>query len=234
MNMFRVGIVAACTLAAASLLPAESAFGRQWMDRYAENPRPNEVISALYNLSRGDYFESPAHVDTAIGFLSTVCSQNPGAVAGWLREAGRVLPERERRILAAAAWLADSPAAAPALQSLGGRGNDESRLAAAEMLGRSPTASLAQIPVSSVSALSLQWGAYLATGEAQYLNHVFAAFGAGESGVATPARYALVQEALENPRLVAACRAHLDQQPASVRAAFEAAVTNAAPPAPGV
>src|SRR3954464_12624759 len=104
-----VGIGAALVL---SLVNLASAAPRrdwaEWVNHYYQSPRADQVVPAVYGLSRSGYFEQPGQPATAIGFLSTVFAQNPDKVADWLT-AFRDLPAAHQRLVAAALWYSRLP-----------------------------------------------------------------------------------------------------------------------------
>lgn len=197
----------------------------QWVAHYYENPRPDDFVPAVYALSRSDYFETLGQPSIAIGFFATVFAQNPQRVDYWLRETG-ALPERHRRILAAAAWMAGHPAGARRLQEMGAAEDRSLRAELQEMLSRG-SEPIAGTPVLSASSMNLQWGAFLASGDERHIVNVFAALGSDQPGVASSARFALAQNAASHQRVLDICRTQLDKQPAAIRAELRAALNAA-------
>jgi hypothetical protein len=145
-----------------------------------------------------------------------------------------MLPDQGKRTLLASAWLARNPASYRYLHEVHSVSSGDQRDAAEQMIGQETVPAVADIPVTSVHAMDLQWGAFLASGDERYIVNVFAAFGSDRPGLATEARYTLVQNAAANPRVMQVCRDVLDRQPASVRAEFQAALNEATVTKPGV
>jgi hypothetical protein len=197
----------------------------QWVSHYYQNPRPDDMVSAIYALSRSDYFETIGQPAIAIGFFSTVFAQNPQKVEFWLRETS-ALPARHRRILAAAAWLSGNPAGARRMQELSAQEDGELRGELQALLARG-SQPVADTPVLSTSSMNLQWGAFLASGDDRHVVNVLAALGSNQPDLASSARFALAQNAAAHPRVLEICREQLDKQPAAVRAELKAALREA-------
>jgi hypothetical protein len=211
-----------------SLTPAQGSW--QWVTHYYQNPRPDDLLTAVHRLSRSGYFESVGQPAIAIGFFTTVFAQNPQRVNHWLAETAG-LPEAHRRILAAAAWKSGSFTGARLLRDLAEREDTGLRQEIRELLAHG-SAPVAATPVLSASSLNLQWGAFLANGDERHIVNVLAALGSGQPGLATSARFALAQNAVAHPRVMEICRSQLDKQPESVRSELRAAL-NAAAAKPG-
>jgi hypothetical protein len=236
--MKRIQTLLAAGALLAALTPAraiETAGTRQqawqWVAHYYENPQPEQFVPAVYALSRSDYFETVGQPATAIGFFAAVFAENPQRVTRWLDDTA-ALPERHRRILAAAAWTAGHPEGARRLRELSARSDATLQREIAAMLERGPTP-LADTPVLSASSMNLQWGAFLASGDERHIVNVLAALGSERPGVASSARFALAQNAAAHPRVLEICRAQLEKQPAAVRAELRAALRDAVTTRPG-
>jgi hypothetical protein len=232
MKLLRVILVASATFVSLSGLRADDVSdvnyrGQQWLVRYYENQRPDDLLPAVYSLSSSGYFESAGQPATAIGFFSTVFAQNPQNVTRWLAET-KGLPQAHRRILAAAAWQAGHPAGARLMRELGGEQNDDVRA----LLSSGPKP-VVESPVRSASSMNLQWGAFLASGDERHIVNVLVALGSNAPGLATSARYTLAQNAAAHPRVLDICRAQLDRQPEAIRAEIRAALNASGATKPG-
>jgi len=197
----------------------------QWLARYYQNPRPDDLLVAVHELSREGYFERADQPATAIGFFATVFAQNPQDINLWLRETAD-LPEAHRRIIAAAAWQAGSPRGATVLREMAANSSHNVQVQIADLLQRGPSP-VAETPVRSESSMNLQWGAFLASGDERHIVAVLAALGSGETQLTTAARYSLAQNAAEHRRVFDICRSQLDKQPAAVRSEIRAALNEA-------
>jgi hypothetical protein len=190
------------------------------MDHYYAAPHQADFVPGVVALNREGVFDSDQQKFVAIGFLTQVFEQNPGSVSGWLRESMPLLSAQGQRVVVAAAWVYPTTMGAQ-------------RDATEQMIAQKAVTPLADIPVSSVHAMDLQWGAFLASGDERYVTNVFAAFGSPQPGLATEARYTLVQNAAADPRVMQVCRDVLSRQPEAVRAQFQAALNDTAAPKPG-
>jgi hypothetical protein len=230
MRILRAIIATSASLAAYAVLHADTgssdnSYGRQWMDHYYQNPRPNDFLRAVYSLNRDGYFDTDTQPNTAIGFFATVFKQNPEQADQWLRASATLLPDRGRRILAVAAWLAGNPTGTKQVETMSSCDSSDVRDGVARLVSKAPPSSVSEIPVDSEPSMNIQWGAYLASGDRRNITNVLAALGSNEPGLATSARFALAQDASADPRVLEICRAELSRQPEPMRAEFEAAVS---------
>ncbi len=226
MKTLRFLVVAALALATVTLHAGVSA--QAWLETYYLNPQPAEVPRAIQRLSAEGYFDQPANVPIAIGFLSTIFAQNPKDVDGWLPQLNK-LPLKHQRLLAASLWQAGHPLGAELIPLLGQFARNRKQL---ESLASMPSPQILDTPVLSTSSMNLQWGAFLADGDERHLLAIFDAIGLDRPGVDAAARAALAQHAVDHPRVLEICRAQLDRQPEEVRGVLRAALNAAGPDAP--
>ncbi|MDB6165421.1 MAG: hypothetical protein JWQ83_561, partial [Lacunisphaera sp.] len=117
-RLILLGISAALVLSFAG--PVSAAPARdwpQWLAHYNQSPQPDQVVPAVFALSRSGYFEEAGQPATAIGFLSAVFAQNPGKVDDWMA-AFRDLPVAHQRLVASALWYSRVPGADRQLHEL--------------------------------------------------------------------------------------------------------------------
>lgn len=234
MKLLRVILATGASLVALSRLQANDPAATQqawhWVAHYYENPRPDDFVSSVYALSRSDYFETVGQPAVALGFFTTVFAQNPQKVNHWLAETSS-LPERHRRLLAAAAWKSGHPAGARLVQEMSAGFDPDLRADVRQLLvnGSEPILNTA---VLSASSMNFQWGAFLASGDERCIVNVLTALGSNQPSLASSARFALAQNAAAHPRVLEICRAQLAKQPAAIRAELKAAL-NAAAGRPG-
>lgn len=237
MKLLRLILVASSALTTLSIVRADDTEAReataaavdrsyQWVSHYYENPRPDDLLSSVYTLSRAGYFDAAGQPATAIGFFSVVFAQNPQRVNSWLARANE-LPAAHRRILAAAAWMAGNATGARQLRELSANSEDNLRSEIAALLQAGPVSAV-QSPVLSTASMDLQWGAFLASGDERNIVNVLAALGSGEHNLATSARYTLAQNAAAHPRVLDIVRTQVDRQPEAIRAELRAALNEAA------
>jgi hypothetical protein len=221
-----LGMGAALVLALAG--PAAAAPTRdwpQWLAHYYQAPQADQVVPAVFALSRNGYFEQAGQPATAIGFLSAVFAQNPDKVDDWMA-AFRDLPVAHQRLVASALWYSGLPDSDRPLRALARSSRGELRNEINQLIAQG-AAPVRGAPVLSEASLNLQWGAFLATGEPQHIVNVLAALGSGEPGLSTTARLALAEKAATHARVYEICSAQLAQQPANVRDQLRAALAEA-------
>jgi hypothetical protein len=227
MRTLRFILAVSVSLAAFSALRAEGNFGRQWMEHYYEQPRPDDVVHAVVSLDQAGYFAEGVAPDTAIGFFTVVFQQNPRSVERWLRTARPIVSDRAQRVLVLAAWLAGDPAATVQVRRMSAYNDRAEREAIGRMMARGTPPAIRDWPVDSEGAMNLQWGAFLASGNERYVTNVLAALGSDRPGLANSARFALAQNAMSHPSVLEICRQQLDRQPEAIRPALEAALSEA-------
>jgi hypothetical protein len=221
--LFTAGLALAASLAARADISAQA-----WLESYYLNPQPAEVSRGIQKLSREGYFDRSENVAVAIGFLSTVFSQHPVQVDGWVAQA-RQLPERHQRIIAASLWQAGHPQAPELLRAMG---RTSSVRAEVDRLANTPSQPVADTSVASPSSMRLQWGAFLASGDERHIVRILDAIGSGERTLTTVAQMSLAQQAATHPRVAEICRAQLERQPDEVRSVLRAALKDVPAPAP--
>ncbi len=198
--------------------------GQAWLETYYLDPHPAELPQAIRQLSAEGYFDRPANVPVAIGFISTVFAQNPKDVDGWLPQLNG-LPLKHQRLIAAALWQAGHRLGAELLPLLGQFSRNASQLA---NLASAPCPQILDTPVLSSSSMNLQWGAFLASGNEKHLLAIFDAIGLDRPGLDASARMALAQHAVDHPRVLEICRVQLERQPDEVQSVLRAALNAAA------
>lgn len=237
MKLLRVLLATGCSLVAFSQLPADESNSTaargawQWVSNYYQNPRPDDLLTAVHSLSRSGYFESVGQPAIAIGFFTTVFAQNPQKVNFWLAQTNS-LPASHRRILAAAAWKSGNVTGGRMMREMAASQEPALRDEVRQLLlsGSEP---VGNTPVISASSMNLQWGAFLASGNELHIVNVLTALGSDVPALASSARFALAQNAAAHPRVADICRSQLDKQPAAVRAELKAALSAAAGTKPG-
>jgi len=228
MKNFRINVLGAGLALVLSFTASASAAERDWnawMQNYYQSPQPDQVVPAIFALSANGGLEGSDQPATAIGFLSTVFARNPERVAEWMR-AFRNLPASERRLVAAALWYSGVPAGDRELRQLARGASPELRAELDALLARGPSP-ISQTPVLSESSLNLQWGAFLASGEAKHIVNALAALGSGGSSLSEATRFSLAQKAALHPRVYEICQAEITRQPAGVRDQLQAALADA-------
>jgi hypothetical protein len=226
MNLRKFACAASIVLAVASFQTASAeTAGRweQWLNTYYQHPQSEKIVQAAYGLSQEDYFSQPGGTATAIGFFATVFAQNPGKVDAWFNEF-RHFPLSDQRVLASALWYSGNPKGEALLRQLS-RDVDAENRGNIERLLSTPAVAVVDSPVRSDQSVNLQWGAFLATGEARPVSNILAAIGRGQVG--ETARLSLAFNAAQHDRVLEICRAELDKQPNEVRSVLRAVINDA-------
>ncbi len=217
--------LATVTQAADVSVASRASSSERWIQNYYQNPRADDLLTAVHSLSRTGELSAEKNVATNIGFFAAVFEQNPQKVNYWLRETAS-LPEADRRVLAAAAWQAGSPRGAALLRDMSQRSTNEVRQEIAGLLERGATP-VAETAVLSESSMNLHWGAFLASGDDRHVLAVLNAFGSGERNLSSSARFSLAQNAARHDRVMQVVRAQLDKQPEPLREELRAALNAA-------
>lgn len=212
------------------IIPAQAGSARaasardwsQWLTHYYQAPQADQLVPAVFALSRSGYFEQAGQPATAIGFLSAVFAQNPEKVDDWMA-AFRDLPVAHQRLVAAALWYSGLPDGGARLRTLARHSNPELRNDLHQLIAQG-AAPVREAPVLSEASLNLQWGAFLATGESQHIVNALAALGSGDSRLSTAARFSLAEKAAAHAKVYEICQTQLARQPAHVRDQLQAAL----------
>jgi hypothetical protein len=216
---FIASLALAFSLATRAASPAQ-----HWLEYYYAHPEPAAVPRMIQKLAYEGYFEQADHRAIAIGFLATVFQQNPGRIDGWMYTFGR-LPLAEQRLVASALWQAGDSRGAPMLRSLAR--NSPVRSDIEELASRS-AGPITAVAVQSPDSMNLQWGAFLASGDARNIVAILDAIGTGRPGLDEAARYTLAQNAASHPRVLEICRDQLAKEPDTAQAVLRSALQDAA------
>ncbi|HLP26739.1 MAG TPA: hypothetical protein VK477_13745 [Acidobacteriota bacterium] len=205
----------------ASATAGAASSAETWLNHYYQNPNPDGLKSAVFQLSRDGFLDDDANVPLTIGFLSSVFAQNPARVDEWLAF-GRDLPAAHQRIVIAAAWASGNPSGVAefrriAARSAADRDNLNALLAA--------TPDLATAPVLSPSSLNAKWGSFLATGDRAPVQAILAALGNDDrSQFGQDVRWSLARNAAAHDRVLAICKDELVRQPNELRESLKAVI----------
>lgn len=213
-------------LSGLSAMESDSHFGERFMQHYYQNPQPQDLITAVNNLDKNGFLDVSANREQAMGFLSVVFQRNPDLVEGWLDTSSRVLSNRGQRLIAAAAWFAGNPQGSARVHQLTARQSTEVQAQTDQVLSGPQPAPAAAMTITSEPTLNLQLGAFLASGDRQYIDNIFTAVASDQPGLSSSAKFALAQSASSDPVFMQVCETELARQPASVRESFEAALND--------
>lgn len=218
-----LGLVLSLSLATPALAAERN--WNDWMQSYYQAPQPDQLVNAVFAASRSGALDQEELVTTNIGFLSAVFARNPDRVDGWVREFDR-LPLQHRRLVAAAHWYSALPGGDRELRVLA-QGATPAVERELNRLLKSGPVPVADTPVLSEGSLNLQWGAFLASGDAKHIVNALAALGSEQTGLSSAARYSLAQKAATHERVLAICQDELSRQPAGVQDGLRAALADA-------
>lgn len=135
----------------------------QWLMRYYQDPKPDEVAAHLADWQKQGILAKADSQPALLGFLSRVMKENPDKVVGWL-ETAESFPTGDRLVVLTAAWYGDTPQA---------QGYFKSKELGA-FAGKTPP-DTAALNVDSPSILDFYWGAYAATGDPLALRRIISA-----------------------------------------------------------
>lgn len=218
------GLVAVLLAFGSGAQAATTSKAEAWLNNYYQQPAPDRFASSVFELSRSGYFDEPAHVPLAIGFLGAVFAQNPGRVDGWM-QVSRSLPVAHQRILASALWYSGNPKGAKYLRTLARSATPDLRQEVDALAAGTPKLDAAE--VRSVSSLNLQWGVFLATGEKAPVQNILAALGTNDNAqLSQDVRWSLAQNAAQHRRVLAICRDELSRQPNAIRETLRAVIND--------
>ncbi|HYC71093.1 MAG TPA: hypothetical protein VEB66_07805 [Opitutaceae bacterium] len=221
--LFRRAVVTAALLALPAAFAGTERSAVQWLDSYYVNPQPDRFVPAMFELSRSGWFEADGRVPLAIGFVASVFQQNPERVDDWLHHC-QALPPAHQRLIVSALWYSGHPKGAAYLAAYARTTGGEVRAGLARTLADTPD--LHGAAVRSPSSAQLQWGVFLATGEAGPVRAILAALGS-EGRIGSELRWSFAQQAARHDRAVAICRAELARQPNEVRETLRAVIHRA-------
>jgi hypothetical protein len=222
MKTLKAALFAGLALASSLAAQAESS-AKAWLETYYQNPRPEQLSSAVHQLSRDGFFEQEGNVPLTIGFLSTVFAQNPGRVRSWVDDLSD-LPLGHQRLVASAVWQAGNPLGSNLLAELSETSSIRQQIL---RLSVTPSVAIEQTPVLSPQSMNLQWGAFLASGSEKNVVAILQGMGGDRPALDAAARVAIAQNAATHPRVMEICRTQLDKQPEAVRAEVRAALQQA-------
>ena len=197
------GIGAALILLQTPVQAAPVSAAEAWLNHYYENPQPERFVTSIYELSRGGYFEQPGHIALAIGFIGSLFAQNPERIDEWVMQC-RGLPRAHQRLMASALWYSGSHKGVEYLRAYVRVVDQEMRADIEQLLGTKPD--LLECEVRSASSMNLQWGAFLATGEAGHITKLLAALGSAEPGLSAAVRLSLAEKAMVHERVYQICQ----------------------------
>lgn len=193
-----------------------------WMENYHQRPDPDQFVTAIYAFSRSEYFAVPENVRVGIGFFASVFRQNPDYIDYWMTY-GRLLPERERRLMISALWCAGHP-----------KGQEYLDFYATQIVGESMGVQLLELSrsepllddpgIHSRRGAYLKWGVFLATGDEALLRTLLQAMAERED-LTTQDRWWLACAASRHEEVMAFCEREIATSDAPWRDLLQLVVT---------
>jgi len=220
------GIGTMLVLLQSTVQAAPPSAAETWLNHYYENPQPERFVTSIYELSGGGYFDRPGHVALAIGFIGSLFAQNPERVDEWVMMC-RGLPRAHQRLMASALWYSGSRKGVEYLRAYSRVVDQEMRVEIEQLLALKPD--LLESEVRSVSSMNLQWGAFLATGEARHITKLLAALGSDQPGLGAAVRLALAEQAMTHERVYQICQDEVARETGAAREQVRTALVGLKP-----
>lgn len=205
-----------------------------WMTGYYLRPRPELLAPAVLLLEKEGALEGEGNAAAPVAsFLAQLFRQSPERLEGWLKEL-EGLKEASRPVVWLALWLADTEAAAGRLKAVAATAEGEQRKRLQAMLAEKPP-DLLKVEVQGPAVLDMLWGAFAATGQADYVRRIIEVLPWAEAGkedfgrmlVGGAARWSLVSNAVQHDRVLEICRQELARQPEAAAKLLKAVVQDA-------
>ncbi len=215
-------VLAAVAIAASARTDNLSRSAGGWLEYYYQQPNPDQFVTAVFALSRNNYFALPDNVPVGIGFFASVFRQNPDSIDEWMTYS-RLLPERERRLMICALWSAGHPKGASylayyATEIVG----EELGAKLIEVMERSPK--LDDPEIHSSRDAYLKWGVYLATGDEAVLRTIMEAM-ATRDDLTLQDRWWLAVAASRHEQVMAFCQREIATPDSPLRDLMQLVVT---------
>jgi len=224
-------ILALLALAGAQGRAEAQSCGRSWLQNYSTHPSPDQFVPAVFELSRTDYFAMPNRVLIGLGFFSSLFRQNPDYVDEWLYYS-RMLPERERRMIISALWMAGHPKGEEFLRLYMDRVVRPESAAKLEKVLAPKEAAENPRRAKGLSSLYVQWGEFLATGDEEILRDIMTAL-TNDSRMTVRDRWWLACTAAQHQRVIIWCEEHAADAPPDLKDAIRLVVQAKRPEAMG-
>ncbi|MFA7235574.1 MAG: hypothetical protein WC058_01805 [Phycisphaeraceae bacterium] len=208
--------------------PASAEFQSQeevskWMAFYYQHPEPAKVPEAIEFLSHAGILDKDGANPPTFGFLAGVFRENPKLISGWVERLGK-MKESHLSVVVLGLWYANLP---------------ESQKLACELVDKHPQLNdrhgwvhkATPMPVEKIPlergpwVLDVLWGNFMATGQKTPVVRIMAALPwmdiNGDTKrllVGGAARWSLLSNAAQHPRVLAFCEAEAATQPEEIAA----------------
>ena len=196
------------------------AFGA-WVTYYYRSPEPSKVADALLFASTSGFFKDGKASPPFFGFLAGWFAQN-WPLAESVVERLTALPPDDQPVLVLGLWYSATPDSKALLAKYVSRMPAQEKLVA--QLSRTTQPQITDIPLEQGPwVLDALWGNFMATGsDAPIVRLLSALPWATVKGdiprllVGGSARWSLISNAVQHPRVLEICRAQLSRQPENV------------------
>ncbi len=213
----------------------------EWLTYYYLHPRRDLAASALRQMSREGYLAKPSVSFPMAAFFGRLLAADP-TLAGELVEVARQGSEGQQFAVANALWQAGTEPAQAALASMSEVGSERFSRYVAELLADPQHPDYLHDAVTSPGILDACWASFFATGEPAYVHRIIEVLpwaetrgDVGKLAIGGAARWSLLSNAVQHPRVLEICEARLAAAPSAsleeiVRSAKETARGAAAAP----
>src|SRR6267378_1091275 len=202
-----------------------------WLKRYHLNPRPSDVPAFVSASSKEGFLRRPQYSALLVGFLSQIFRQNESSISQWL-DGFDVLSGLDRQLVACSLLVSGSPGGRVYLERL----SDRPMISAhgqSTPCESSRGLDLLAVKVESGTVINLLWGAFFATGNAEYIKRIASVLPQETSSkrelqrLAFAAELTLTVNAREHPTVMRACDALASSADTDVGRLMKRVVTRA-------
>ncbi len=195
-----------------------------WLTYYYLEPRSDRDIEKVMRLFEYGFFDKPSSASPLVSFLAELFRQNDSRIAGWESALYGMTHVASARYVMQALWQANSPNALRVLNDWPGA---KMKSIVVEVQ-RSPQIDLRTIRVDSPEVLDMLWGAFLASGEAVYVDRIIGVLAlsteAKDNGtrinalkLSEAAKWSLTSNAERHDRVYEICKGFLGSENSLIR-----------------
>jgi len=202
-----------------------------WLKQYHSDPKPAAVPSFLSASANEGFLRRPQYSALLVGFLSQIFRQNEPLIDRWLDDFDR-FSGRERQVIACSLLVSGSPAGRTYLERSSG-GPMTSERDRSTHCDSSQGLDLLTLKVESGTAINLLWGAFFATGNAEFIRRIASVLPQGASSrrelrlLAFTAELTLTTNARSHPAVMKACDDMASSSDTDIGGLMKRVVTNA-------
>jgi hypothetical protein len=202
-----------------------------WLKQYHSNPKPSAVPTFLSVSANEGFLRRPQYSALLVGFLSQIFRQNEPLINQWLDDFNK-FSGQERQVIACSLLVSGSPTGRTYLErSSAGpitSGRDQST-----HCDSSQGLDLLAVKVESGAAINLLWGAFFATGNAEFIRRIASVLPQEASSrrelrlLAFAAELTLTTNARNHPTVMKACDDMASSSDTDIGRLMKRVVTNA-------